>query len=122
MLCNKYPGIRFFFGRQELKRLKQTTLVTYFKFCDEYDIPMEQRGVYNAQDSVIRFANGSEILLLDLSYKPSDPLYTRFGSLELTSGYVDESAEVDEKCIGILMTRIGRHRNEEYGLAPKILE
>ena len=122
MLCQRYPGIRFFFGREELKRLKQTTLVTYFKFCQDYDIPIEQRGVYNSQDSVIRFSNGSEILLLDLSYKPSDPLYMRFGSLELTSGYVDESAEIAEKCLTILMTRVGRHKNEEYGLAPKILE
>lgn len=121
-MCNKYPWYRGFFGRQELKRLKQTTLATYFKFLWDYSIPESQKGIYNAQDSVIKFSNWSEILLLDLAYLPSDPLYTRFGSLELTGGYIDESAEIDEQCISILSTRVGRQKNEEYGLAPKILE
>lgn len=121
-MCNKYPWYRGFFGRQELKRLKQTTLATYFKFLWDYSIPESQKGIYNAQDSVIKFSNWSEILLLDLAYLPSDPLYTRFWSLELTGGYIDESAEIDEQCISILSTRVGRQKNEEYGLAPKILE
>lgn len=122
MMCNKYPWVRYFFWRQELKRLKQTTLATYFKFLWDYNIPEQQKGVYNSQDSCIRFSNWSEILLLDLAYLPSDPLYTRFGSLELTGWYVDESAEIDEQCITILMTRIWRQKNEEYWLAPKLLE
>lgn len=121
-MCNKYPWYRGFFGRQELKRLKQTTLATYFKFLWDYNIPESQKWVYNAQDSVIKFSNWSEILLLDLAYLPSDPLYTRFGSLELTGWYIDESAEIDEQCISILSTRVGRQKNEDYWLAPKILE
>lgn len=122
MMCNKYPWYRGFFWRQELKRLKQTTLATYFKFLDDYKIPESQRWVYNAQDSVIRFKNWSEILLLDLAYLPSDPLYQRFWSLELTGWYIDESAEIDAQCISILSTRVWRQKNEEYWLAPKILE
>ena len=84
MMCNKYPGVRYAFCRQELKRLKQTTLNSFFKFIADYEIPEDQAGKYNAQDGVIKFTNGSEILLIDLSYQPSDPLYTRLGSLELT--------------------------------------
>lgn len=121
-MANKYPWTRWFYWREELKRLKQTTLATYFKFLDDYKIPPEQKGIYNAQDSVIKYANWSETLLLDLAYLPSDPLYTRFGSLELTWGYIDESAEVAEQCISILSTRVWRQRNEEYNLSPKILE
>lgn len=122
MMCNKYPWYRGFLWRQELKRLKQTTLATYFKFLWDYNIPESQKWTYNAQDSVIRFNNGSEILLLDLAYLPSDPLYTRFGSLELTGWYIDESAEIDAQCISILSTRVWRWKNEEYWLAPKIME
>lgn len=122
MMCNKYPWVRYFFWRQELKRLKQTTLETYFKFLSDYEIPESQKWVYNSQDSVIKFANGSQILLLDLAYLPSDPLYTRFWSLELTWWYVDESAEVEEQCITILSTRVWRQKNEEYWITPKILE
>lgn len=121
MLRNKYPWTRGFFGRKELKRLKQTTLASYFKFCDDYNIPIQQRWIYNAQDSVIKFANKSEILLLDLSYMPSDPLYTRFWSLELTDWFADEIAEIESQCLMILKTRIWRHRNEEFWLLPKFL-
>ena len=121
MARNRYPWTRGFFWRKELKRLKQTTLATYFKFLTDYNIPKAQHWVYNAQDSVIKFSNGSEILLLDLSYMPSDPLYTRFGSLELTDGFADEIAEIDSDCLKILKTRIWRQKNEEYGLIPKFL-
>lgn len=121
MQRNKYPWTRGVFGRKELKRLKQTTLATYFKFCDDYQIPEEQRWVFNAQDSVINFKNWSQILLLDLSYMPSDPLYTRFGSLELTDWFADEIAEIDSQCLMLLKTRIWRQKNEEYWLLPKFL-
>jgi hypothetical protein len=33
-------------------------------------------------------------------------MYQRLGSLELTGGFVDESAEIDRDAIGILNTRI----------------
>lgn len=121
MIRNKYPWTRGFFWRKELKRLKQTTLATYFKFCDDYNIPESQRWVYNAQNSEINFANWSQILLLDLSYLPSDPLYTRFWSLELTDWFADEIAEIDSQCLMILKTRIWRQKNEEYWLLPKFL-
>ena len=122
MMCNKYPWVRYAFWRKELKRLKQTTLSSYFKFLWDYNIPEEQCWNFNSQDSIIKFKNWSEILLLDLSYMPSDPLYTRLGSLELTWAFVDESAEIDEKAIIILSTRIWRHNNEKYKIIPKLLE
>lgn len=121
MMRNRYPWTRGFFGRKELKRLKQTTLATYYKFCEDYKIPERQRGKLNSQDWVIKFENWSEILLLDLSYMPSDPLYTRFWSLELTDWFADEIAEIESQCLMILKTRIWRHRNEEYNLLPKFL-
>lgn len=49
-------------------------------------------------------------------------MYERFGSLELTDGFIDESGEISEKCIEIILTRIGRQENEKYGLIPKLLE
>lgn len=122
MMRNKYPGTTWFFWRKELKRLKITTLASYFKFCDDYKIPQAQRWVYNAQDSIINYANGSKILLLDLAHQPSDPLYTRFWSLELTDWFIDESNEVEEQCITIISTRIGRQKNDEYNILPKLLQ
>lgn len=122
MMCMSYPGTKFFWCRNELKRLKQTTLATYYKFLAEYGIPESQAGNFNSQDSVITFANGSQILLLDGSYQPSDPLFTRFGGLECTGGVIEESNELQELAINILSSRVGRCQNDKYGIKQKVLE
>lgn len=122
MMCTKYPQTRWFFWRKELTNLRKTTLNSYYKFLGEYDIPESNRGKLNWQDNTIRFDNWSEILLLDLAYQPSDPLYTRFGSLELTGWFIDESNEVDAQAIMILNTRVGRQNNSKYWIKPKVLE
>lgn len=122
MMAKKYPWTRWFFGRKELTNLKKTTLATYYKFLADYKIPDGDWGKLNSQDNIINFANGSQIYLLDLAYKPSDPLYSRLGSMELTGGFVDESNEIDAQCLRILSTRIGREKNREFWLKPKMLQ
>lgn len=122
MMAKKYPWTRWFFGRKELTNLTKTTLASYYKFLQLYKIPEQDHGKLDGKNNVIRFQNGSEIYLLDLAYKPADPLYTRLGSMELTGGFVDESNEIDAQCLTILSTRIGRQRNSEYGLKPKMLQ
>lgn len=102
--------------------LRRTTLVTLYKVCEEFGIKPGDHFNYNQQTNVITFTNGSQIFLFDLSYAPTDPLYTRLGGLELTGGFVDESNEVDSKAITILLTRIGRRRNNDYAITPKLLE
>lgn len=121
-MCMKYPWTRWFFGRKELVNLRRTTLNSYYKFLGTYEIPELNKWVLNGQDNTIRFKNWSEILLLDLAYQPSDPLYTRFWSLELTGWFIDESNEVDAQCIIILNTRIWRQLNKELWIKPKLLE
>ena len=79
-------------------------------------------GKLDKKYNIIKFLNGSEILLLDCATQPADPLFTRFGSLELTWGFIDESNEIDEQAITILKTRISRQKNKEYQLIPKLLE
>lgn len=76
----------------------------------------------NSQTNIIQFHNGSRIFLMDMSYQPSDPLYTRFGGLELTGAFIDESNENELQSIEIIKTRMGRGRNKEYNILPKILE
>lgn len=117
-----YPGTAWGLGRKELSVLKKTTLITLFKVFEECRMKAGTDYNYNAQSNVITFNNQSVIFLLDTAYQPSDPLYTRFGGLELTGCAVDESAETDEGAIGILWTRTGRKRNGEYNIGRKFLE
>ena len=122
LMCIKYPWVRFAFVRDTIKNLKNTTVVSLEKFYSIYNIPENLRGKLNEQKSQIVFPNGSTILLLEWCYYPSDPLYNRFGSLELTWAFVEESAEVPLDWIKILKTRVWRYKNEEYWITWTVLE
>lgn len=115
-----YPGTRWFIGRKELKRLMNSSYITFTKVCDYHKIPRSDWKL-NGQYNYIEFKNGSRIDLLDLDYKPSDPEYDRFGSTEYTGGWIEEGAEVKFGAFDVLKTRIGRHLNLKYGLHPKML-
>ena len=122
LMCIKYPWVRFAFVRDTIKNLKNTTVVSLEKFYSIYNIPENLRWKVSEQKSQITFQNWSTILLLEWCYYPSDPLYNRFWSLELTWAFVEESAEVPLDAIKILKTRVWRYKNEEYGITGTVLE
>lgn len=117
-----YPNTAWGLGRRELTTLKRTTLMTLFKVFKECGINPDEHYNYNQQINLITFFNGSQIFLIDTAYKPTDPLYTRFGGYELTGLGIDESAETAFEAIEILSTRCGRRLNGKYNLPKKILE
>lgn len=116
----RYPGMKSFIGRDELKRITQSTLITWNKVCKFHNIPAEDWR-YNGQNNFIEFFNGSRIDLLDLALKPSDPDYERLGSLEYTFGWIEEAGEVKFKAFDVLKSRVGRHMNKEFRIPPKML-
>lgn len=117
-----YPDTGWGLGRRELKNLKRTTLRTLFKVFDECGLKKDEHFKYNQQDQVISFTNKSDIFLIDTAYQPSDPLYTRYGGLELTGCAIDESNETRLEAIQILFSRIGWRNNDTYNLGRKMLE
>lgn len=121
-MCMAYPGTGWGLGRKQLTVLKKTTLITLFKVFAECNIENGKDFTYNQQNNTITLYNGSVIFLIDTMSLPSDPLFTRFGGLELTGAAVDESAETDYKAIEVLSTRLGRRLNDKYGLTAKMLE
>lgn len=118
-----YPGTRGAIGRDELKKLKRTTLKTFVD-CWNTFWRFNQQGVtckHNEQNGSISFSNGSEIVLLDLHQYPSDPDFTSLGSLEITDAFVDEATECTEKAVQILSSRI-RYRLDHLPVRePKML-
>lgn len=118
-----YPGTRGAIGRDELKKLRRTTLKTFFDCWTTFwaDSTHAVTIRYNEQAGSIQFSNGSEIVLLDLHQYPSDPDFTSLGSLEITDAFVDEATEVTEKSVQILTSRI-RYRLDLLPVRePKIL-
>lgn len=97
-LC--FPETKWFIGRAELKRITQSTYITFKKVCTRYGVP-DEIWSYNGQYNYIEFYNGSRIDFLDLKYIPSDPLYERYGSIEFTGGWIEEAV----RSISVPMTR-----------------
>lgn len=115
-----YPGTRGLIGRAQLKRLRQTTLRTFFDVCEYLGLKPKLHYQYLAQEGLIKFCNGSEIWLRDLQAYPSDPDFTSLGSLEITDAFVDEAGELTEKAVRVLASRI-RYRLDVAGLPAKML-
>ena len=119
--CLAYAGIAWGLARKELTTLKRTVLITLFKQFSFYGIS-ETDYNYNQQLNKITFQNGSDIFLIDTAFKPSDPLNTRFGGLELTRSAIDESNETDITVINKIFERTGWRLNDKYNLKRKQFE
>ncbi len=78
-------------------------------------------GKYNGQDHCFYFKNGSRVLLLAASEEPSDPLFERFGSMEMTQGWIEEAGEFEKAAKTNLTISLGRCLNDQYGLKRKLL-
>lgn len=116
----KYPGTRSLIGRAKLDTLKKTTMATFFQVAHEIGLKAGEDFIYNQQSHIIKFSNGSEIILADLFLYPSDPMMTDLGGLEVTDVFIDEATEITEKAYSIVSSRI-RYKLNEFNLKPKIL-
>ncbi|RZJ99401.1 MAG: hypothetical protein EOO43_26435, partial [Flavobacterium sp.] len=116
----KYEGTRWLIGRSKLKELKSTTLNSFFDVCKLQGLKPIQHYTYNQQSGIIKFNNGSEIILMDLFSYPSDPNFDKLGGLEITGAFIDECNQVAKKAWQIVKSRI-RYKLNEFGLIPKLL-
>ena len=121
LACKQYPGTRWGLARKELKSLKQTTLATLISKVHPILGISDSDYKLNLLDSTLEYSNGSSILLLDLTAKPSDPEMESLGSLELTGAFVDEVGEVAKKAFDTLSSRVNRWMNAEYGITGKVV-
>lgn len=117
----KYEGIRGLIGREALKDLKESTLLTFFDVCARMGLIEGADYTYNQQNNVITFLQtGSTIYLRELGWLPSDPNYDRLGSTEYTWAFIDEGNQVRQKAKNIVRSRL-RYKITSNGLVPKLL-
>ena len=112
-----YPDTNWFVARKELKDLLGSVMKTFYKVFREYGI---EEYKFNAQKNFIEFPNGSVINLIEVKYKPADPMFEDLGSFEYTGGWIEEIGEIHEKAFSVLSTRIGRYNNSKFGLSRKL--
>lgn len=98
-------------GRSKLKTLKETTLNTFFELSSALSVAHQFN--YNAQSGLITWNNGSEIILKDLFFYPSDPEFDSLGSLEITGAFIDECNQIVYKAWQVTKSRI-RYNLLEY--------
>src|SRR3954447_26094625 len=68
--CRRYAGTRIGLGREELVRLKQTTIVTLLNKVHPLLGVRDSEYVYNGQRGTVTYANGSQILHIDMAFHP----------------------------------------------------
>lgn len=112
-MCERYPWTRRFLARKELKRLKASTLLTFFEVLAKDWYEVDKDYSYKEIKWVVEFKNGSTIHLLELWYQPSDPLYSRLWSSEYSGWAIDEANEIDFDWYELINTRI-RYKLEDF--------
>lgn len=116
-----YPGTFYFIARKKLSDLRKFTIPSIHEVLEVFGIH-EKYYKFNGTDNYFEFYNGSRIFLLDAKYLPSDPTYTRFGSMQMTRGFIEEAGEFELECKNNLQASIGRWKNDLYKLKGKLLQ
>lgn len=116
-----YPGTHYFIARKKLNDLRKFTIPSIYEVFQHWGLGPEYYK-FNAQDNVFTLYNGSKVFLLEAKWQPSDPLYMRFGSMQMTRGWIEEAGEFEIAAKNNLAASIGRWKNDEYKLAGKLLQ
>lgn len=116
-----YPGTTYFIARKELGDLMKYTVPSVYEFFEKNGMKAADHCVLNQQNSTFRFHNGSTVFLLACKYLPSDPLYERFGSMQITQGWIEEGGEIHVSAYENLKLSLGRWKNDEYKIPAKLL-
>ncbi|GAB4000029.1 hypothetical protein GCM10028807_51770 [Spirosoma daeguense] len=116
-----YPGTHYFIARDSLTNLRKHTIPSIHEVFGHWQVD-ERYYTYNGQDNYYLLHNKSRVYLLDAKPLPSDPLYARFGSMQMTRGWIEEAGEFVEAAKNNLAASIGRWKNDVYGLPPKLLQ
>ena len=116
-----YPGTHYFIARKTGSDLTKFTIPSINEVLTDMEVPQSMYK-FNGQDNFYTCYNQSRVYLLAAKYLPSDPLYQRFGSMQMTRGWIEEAGEFETEAKRNLQISIGRWKNDLYGLTGKLLQ
>lgn len=116
-----YPDTSYFIARKELIDLTNFTIPTIHKVFKNWGLNINDYASYNGASHCYTLTNGSKVYLIACKEEPSDPMFERFGSMEMTRGWIEEAGEVAENAKANLWLSIGRVNNDKYKLKKKLL-
>jgi phage terminase large subunit len=116
-----YPDTHYFIAREELNDLRKFTIPTINEVFKNWGLNINDYATYNGQDNFYRLTNGSLVYLIHCKEIPTDLLYERFGSMQMTRGWIEEGGQIKEAAKRNLALSIGRWKNDVYKLKKKLL-
>lgn len=116
-----YPETHYFIARKNLNDLRKYTRPSIHEVFNNWGVS-DNYFKFNGQDNFYELYNKSKVFLLDAKHLPSDPNYYRFGSMQMTRGWIEEAGEFEEAAKNNLQASLGRWKNDIYNLPPKLLQ
>jgi len=116
-----YPETMYFIARKSLNDIRKFTLPTIFEVFQHWKLSKSHYR-FNGQDNYFTIHNGSKVFLLEGRRLPSDPQFMRFGSMQMTRGWIEEAGEFETEAANNLKASIGRWKNDTYNLTRKCLQ
>lgn len=108
-----YPETYYFIARKKLNDLVKYTLPSIYEVFKHWGVD-ESYYTFNATHNYFELYNKSRVYLLQAKYEPSDPDYARFGSMQMTRGWIEEAGEFPLLAKTSLQASIGRWNNRVY--------
>lgn len=116
-----YESTNYFIARKKLNDIRKFTIPSIHEVFNHWGITSNYYS-FNGQDNYFKLYNDSRVYLLEAKYLPSDPQYYRFGSMQMTRGWIEEAGEFEEAAKNNLNASIGRWKNDVYNLTGKLLQ
>jgi len=116
-----YAGTHYFIARKRIGDLINYTTPSIEEVLSNFGLSKSYYK-YNASIHRYQLYNGSVVHLIEAKRLPSDPQYSRFGSMQMTRGWIEEAGEFEVEAKMNLMATVGRWKNDEYGINGKILQ
>lgn len=115
-----YPGTHYFIARKNVLDLLKFTIPSIMEVFGHWGLT-EDYYHWDGKLNAFKLYNGSMVFLLHAKDIPGDPDFHRFGSMQMTRGWIEEAGEFVAKAKDNLAASVGRKLNEKYGLPGKVL-